>query len=173
MLAVVAVLLGLGFLVASFWWLYARRGRLVSTAPDTYATPPGPTMRLRFPLVLLNTGSLPLVVGDLRVIVSGAHEFHWASVRTKVSPSMDDFVDAATPFAVRPHDAVAIVAEFGQVPPEWRPEPGESYPVVIEAKDERGIWRPVVEFQWWAPNRVDLMAATVAHRNASTGGPLL
>jgi hypothetical protein len=153
--------------------VFLRRGRLVTAAPDTYATPPGPTLRLRFPFVLLNTGAVPIVVADLRLIVDGSHEFHWSSMRKKISPSMDDFVDAAAPFAVKGQDAVQVFAEFGQVPPEWRPEPAKVYPIRLEAKDHHGRWRPVTEFDWWAPIRADLMAATVAHRNASSGGPLL
>lgn len=165
--------LTLVFTVAAFWWVFLRRGRLTTASPDTYATPPGPTLRLRFPFVLLNTGAVPIVVADLRLIVDSAHEFHWASVRKKVSPSMDDFLDAAKPFAVPGRDAVSIVVEFGQVPPEWRPDPGAAYPIRLESKDHQSRWRPVVEFEWWAPIRADLMTATVAHRNASSGGPLL
>jgi hypothetical protein len=165
--------LALAFTVAAFWWIFLRRGTITTAAPDTYATPQGPTLRLRFPFVLLNTGAIPLVVADLRLIVDGVHEFHWSSVRKKISPSMDDFLDAAAPFAVKGRDAVQLFAEFGQVPPEWRPEPGQSYPVKLEAKDQSGHWRQVIEFDWWSPVRVDQMTATVAHRNASAGGPLL
>jgi hypothetical protein len=169
LISVFALLLTL----ATFWWVFLRRGRLVTAAPDTYATPPGPTLRLRFPFVLLNTGAVPIVVADLRLVVDGTHEFHWSSVRSKVSPSMDDFVDAAAPFAVKGRDAVQVFVEFGQVPPEWRPEPAKVYPIRLETKDHQGRWRPVIEFDWWAPIRADLMTATVAHRNASSGGPLL
>jgi hypothetical protein len=166
-------LLTLFFTIAAFWWIFLRPGRLTTAAPDTYATPPGPTLRLRFPFVLLNTGAVPVVVADLRLIVDNAHEFHWSSVRKKISPSMDDFLDAAAPFAVRGRDAVQIFVEFGQVPPEWRPDPGAVYPIRLEAKDQSSRWKMVAEFDWWAPVRADLMTATVAHRNASSGGPLL
>jgi hypothetical protein len=165
--------LALAFTIAAFWWVFLRRGTITSAAPDTYATPPGPTMRLRFPFVLLNTGAITLVVADLRLIVDGVHEFHWSSVRKKIAPSMDDFLDAAAPFAIKGRDVVQLFAEFGQVPPEWRPEIGQSYPVKLEAKDQGGQWRSVVEFEWWAPVREDQINATVAHRNASAGGPLL
>ena len=166
-------LFALVFTIAAFWWVFLRRGRIITAAPDTYATPPGPTLRLRFPFVLLNTGAVPIVVADLRLIVDRVHEFHWSSVRKKVSPSMDDFLDAAAPFAVKGRDAVQVFAEFGQVPPEWRPDPGQAYPVRLEVKDQRGRWAPCVDFEWWAPVRADLMTATVAHRNAAAGGPLL
>ncbi len=166
-------LFALVFTIAAFWWVFLRTGKITTAAPDTYATPPGPTLRLRFPFVLLNTGAVPIVVADLRLIVDRVHEFHWSSVRKKVSPSMDDFIDAAAPFAVKGRDAVQVFAEFGQVPPEWRPDPGQAYPVRLEMKDQSGRWLTVNEFEWWAPVRADLMTATVAHRNASAGGPLL
>ena len=169
----IVTVLALVFTVAAFWWVFLRPGTITSAAPDTYATPPGPTLRLRFPFVLLNTGAVPVVVADLRLIVEGVHEFHWSSVRKKIAPSMDDFLDAAAPFAVKGRDAVQVFAEFGQVPPEWRPEPGQSYPVKLEAKDQSGRWKPVIEFEWWSPVRDDQMNATVAHRNAAAGGPLL
>lgn len=169
----IIAVLALAFSVAAFWWVFLRPGTLTSVAPDTYATPPGPTLRLRFPVVLLNTGALPVVVADLRLIVDGVHEFHWSSVRKKIAPSMDDFLDAAAAFAVRGRDAVQVFAEFGQVPPEWRPEIGKSYPVRLEAKDQRGHWKQVITFEWWAPARDDQINASVAHRNAAAGGPLL
>jgi hypothetical protein len=169
----IVTVLALVFTVAAFWWVFLRPGTITSAAPDTYATPPGPTLRLRFPFVLLNTGAIPVVVADLRLIVEGVHEFHWSSVRKKIAPSMDDFLDAAAPFAVKGRDAVQVFAEFGQVPPEWRPEPGKSYPVKLEAKDQTGRWKQVIEFEWWSPVRDDQLNATVAHRNASAGGPLL
>jgi hypothetical protein len=171
--AVIISVLALALAVAAFWWVFLRRGVIVTPPPDTYAMPPGPTTRLRFPFVLLNTGATPMVVADLRLVVAGSHEFHWSSTRKKISPSMDDFLDAAAPFAIKGRDAVQLFAEFGQVPPEWRPEPGESYPVRLEAKDQTGQWRHVVEFEWWAPVRPDLMDSSVAHRNAAAGGPLL
>jgi hypothetical protein len=169
----IITVLALAFTIAAFWWIFLRSGTITTAAPDTYATPPGPTLRLRFPFVLLNTGAIPVVVADLRLIVDGVHEFHWSSVRKKISPSMDDFLDAAASFAIKGRDAVQLFAEFGQVPPEWRPEPGESYPVKLEAKDQSGRWKQVVEFDWWSPVRVDQMTSNVAHRNAAAGGPLL
>jgi len=170
---IVIPLIALAFTIAVFWWTFLRRGRITTPAPDTYACPPGPTLRLRFPLVLVNSGAVPIVVSDIRLVVDRVHEFHWSSVRKKISPSMDDFLDAAAPFAVTARGFVQMYAEFGQVPPEWRPEPGQAYTVVIEVKNERGRWSPAIEFDCWAPVRADLMTATVAHRNAAAGGPLL
>lgn len=165
--------LALIFTVTAFWWVFMRPGRLSVSPPATYATPPGPTLRLRLPLVLVNRGAMPYVVADLRLVVNGVHAFHWSSVRSKVSPAIDDFVDAAAPFCVKGRDARQVFVEFGQVPPEWRPQPGGSYPVRVEAKNQAGRWRRLVEFEWFAPSKADLMASNVAHRNAASGGPLL
>ena len=53
-IAVVAVL----FTGGSFWWLNARRGRLVAAAPDAYAIAnPSHDLLIRFPLAIFNTGA--------------------------------------------------------------------------------------------------------------------
>jgi hypothetical protein len=54
------------FTVASFWWLNARRGRLESFEPHTYAAAVTPDkVRIRLPLVLYNTRVIPIVVQNL------------------------------------------------------------------------------------------------------------
>lgn len=165
--------LALVFTVAAFWWVFMRPGRLTAPPPRTYATPAGPTLRLRLPLVLVNRGAVPCVVADLRLVVDGAHEFHWSSIRSKISPAIDDFVDAAAPFCVEGRDAHQIFAEFGQVPPEWRPEPGESHRVRVETRTQAGHWRRLVEFDWYAPERAEHFESNIVHRNTAGGGPLL
>jgi hypothetical protein len=56
------------FTVGSFWWLYLRRGKLVVTAPQTYAAfLDERRLILLFPLVFHNTGARDYVVRDLRV----------------------------------------------------------------------------------------------------------
>jgi hypothetical protein len=167
------VLAALGFTLGAFWWMYLRPARLSAVAPSTYAIPAGAVLHLRLPFVFVNDGALPEVVTDLRLRVADDNEFHWTSVRSKVAPSMDDFLDAARPFVVDGRDAVRLVVEFGQVPPEWRPEQGKAYPAVLEGADRSGEWRTLVEFTWFAPARLDQVGAGVAHRNRQGGGPLV
>jgi hypothetical protein len=66
--AAVVAICALIFTVASFWWLNARRGRLKTFEPHTFAAAITPQIvRLRLPLVLYNTGAIPIVVQNLRV----------------------------------------------------------------------------------------------------------
>jgi hypothetical protein len=178
LLLALVVLAALGFTIAAFWWIYLRPGKLTVVAPATYATPKGAVLHLRFPFVFVNDGAVTNVVSDLRLKVAEGgiadrHEFHWTSIRSKVSPSMDDFVDSAAPFVVNGRDARRLVLDFGQVPPEWRPEPGGSYPVRLEASNGQGEWRSLLEFTWFAPERAELLESGVAHRNTRSGGPLV
>jgi hypothetical protein len=173
LLLAVVVLAALGFTVAAFWWIYLRPGKLSVVAPATYATTGGAVLHLRFPFVFVNHGALPHVVSDLRLTVAGSNSFHWTSIRSKVSPAMDDFVDSAAAFIVDGRDARQLCLEFGQVPPEWRPEPGKSYPVSLEARNGQGEWDQLVEFTWFAPDRSDMLETGIAHRNAPSGGPLV
>lgn len=173
LLLAVVVLAALGFTIAAFWWMYLRPGKLTAVAPTTYATTGGANLHLRFPFVFVNEGAAPQVVSDLHLTVAGSNEFHWTAVRSKVSPAMDDFVDSAAAFVVKGREARLLCLEFGQVPPEWRPEPGGSYPIALDARDGQGEWRRLVEFTWYAPQRADQLESGVAHRNASSGGPLV
>jgi hypothetical protein len=55
---------GLGAaILASFWWLYARRGSLEVGQPGAYAF--ASKVRLRLPLAFYNTGARSLIVTDL------------------------------------------------------------------------------------------------------------
>jgi hypothetical protein len=52
---------------ASFWWLNARRGRLVAAPPGAFALAARPKgILLRLPLAIYNTGARALVVSNLR-----------------------------------------------------------------------------------------------------------
>jgi hypothetical protein len=53
--------LALTFTIGSFWWLNARQGRLTSFEPHSFAAVAIPMQsRVRFPLVLYNTGAKPI-----------------------------------------------------------------------------------------------------------------
>jgi hypothetical protein len=53
------------FTVASFWWIWLRRGRLTAVTSSE--------LRIRFPLVIYNTGTRAIVIENLRLVVEG-HE---------------------------------------------------------------------------------------------------
>ncbi len=150
------------FTVASFWWIYLRRGPLKVTTPDTYASAVTESqLRLRFPLVIFNTGAATVVVENLRLVVEG-QELEWITLRRSLRPTSKDVLDFAAPFTIEGRKARELFAEFGEAAPSWRPDLGCSYPMRIERK-VGAQWKPLLEFDWWAPQN-DLEAYT-AHRN--------
>jgi hypothetical protein len=155
------------FTVASFWWIWLRLGRLTVAPPDTYASAvTGAQLRIRFPLVIYNTGARAIIVENLRLVVEG-HDLEWISVRRTIRPMPDDILDFAAPFPIAGREARQIFVEFGEDPPPWRPELGASYAVKIERKiGDR--WKALAEFTWWAPKN-DL-GSYIAHRSPPGAG---
>lgn len=126
---------------------------------------------LRLPLAIRNTGARPLVVANLRAVADGVHDLEWESTHNAIRPSKDDWVDFAAPFTVAGRTAQVVFAVFQQAPARWFPEPLSSTPIKVEWLDDRGHWRVLVSFDWWAPIGEDVMGAYLAHRNAYVGGP--
>ncbi|WP_116998433.1 hypothetical protein [Desertimonas flava] len=155
--------LALVFTVASFWWIYVRRGKLKTFAPNGYGSVfLAKQARLRFPLVLTNTGAPSIAVEDLRAVVDG-NVLEWLTTRATLRPEAGDRLDLAKPFAVAGRSAVQLVPEFGQSG-EGAWQPGDGPCVMRLEWRDRGRWRELLTFQWWPPasNR----GAYIAHRNA-------
>ncbi|MCB0994930.1 MAG: hypothetical protein KDB21_07550 [Acidimicrobiales bacterium] len=147
---VIVPVLALVFTVASFWWIWLRRGRLRVSPPRAFASVTTQALvRIRFALVIHNTGAAPIVIDDLRMRIDG-HDLRWISTRRTLRPDENDREDWAKPIAVAGRVAREVIVEFGESDLHWIPEPGQSYPAVIE-RLTRGKWRSVVEFVWWAP----------------------
>lgn len=157
------------FTVASFWWIWLRRGRLTVAPPHTYSSAVTTTqLRIRFPLVIYNTGARAITVENLRLVIEG-HEFEWISVRRTVRPMPDDVIDFAAPFPVAGREARQIFVEFGEEQPQWRPDIDASYSARIDRK-HGDKWKALAEFTWWAPKN-DL-GSYITHRNASGVGSI-
>jgi hypothetical protein len=157
-LPVVALL----FTVASFWWVYLRRGGLEATSPTTYsAIATDEEVLITLPLVVFNKGAAAIVVEDLRLTVAG-RTLRWRCIRSSVDPAYGDVVDLPAPFAIPGRTAHRVFAEFSESPTRWTPELGRAYDAQVEVRT-RGRWRPLLDFEWWAP-RNDL-DAYVAHGN--------
>lgn len=157
-------LVALAFTMASFWWIYLRRGRLTATESRTYSFAlRGPDLFIRFPLAIFNTGAAAIVVEDLR-LVAGGHNLEWTTLRRTLRPLEDDFLDYAAPFAIGGRQVGQVFAEFGGKDVPWRPEPGGQYPLRIERRVS-GRWKPLLSFAWTAPE-TDLIHYIV-HRNPS------
>ena len=108
------------FTVGSFWWLYARPGRLLMTEVRTFAAliQTGGAV-LRIPVTLYNTGAKPLVVADLRLSLASAGLASMAlaaNFRKSVRTSEDDVDDFTYPFVVPGRSVVTKFVEFGAKP---------------------------------------------------------
>ncbi len=156
--------LALLFTVGSFWWLNARRGRIESYAPQSFAATfmfHTRTTLIRLPLVLYNTGASPLVVQDLRLRFPREDDalagFPWRTSRKSIKPEPDDVEDFPAVFAVPGRTAQQLFIEFGGPFPGVVPR-GRDYLVRVEAKlshkSEPG-WTELVTFT--------LRAGRVAH----------
>lgn len=150
---IVLSIAALSFTLLSFWWLNARRGRMVVATPRTYAYGPRQDgFRVRFPLALFNDGAVALIVTHMRIAISEGEAQAWMTVRPTLRPGGEDDAHAfATPFAVKGRDARELIAEFGSGP-AWRPNPDAKHMVRLEAQiHPSDTWTEIARFIWWAP----------------------
>jgi hypothetical protein len=109
--------LALLFTVGSFWWLQARQGKLRSYPPHSFAFYLVPTkVRLRFPLVLYNTGPKPIVVQNMKLSFSKHPEVKplpWRTSRSHLMPDADDGPQLPAVFSVPGRQAQQYFIEFG------------------------------------------------------------
>lgn len=167
--AVLIAVLALLFTVASFWWLYARRGSLEVGQPGAYAF--ASKVRLRLPLAFYNTGARSLIVTDLQVVLADDPEvlpFRWIATVSQLRPDANNERDFATPFAVAGRATREIVPEFGHNS-GWSPSPGTKHRMRLMAKlhDRGDKWFALTEFDWWAPPPGAEMDRYITYRNAS------
>ncbi|MER7677043.1 hypothetical protein [Streptomyces sp. NPDC096934] len=155
------------FTVASFWWLNARQGRLESWEPLTFSgAVTDAQARLRFPLVLHNTGAKPFIVRDLRLSFhDGALQLAplpWTSSRSHLE-SRDAILPAV--FAVPGRTAEQVFIEFGTSSPRYFVPEARQYRVSIDALlGHRNDWQSLVTFTWHA-DRLVHPSNYIAYRN--------
>lgn len=163
------------FTVASFWWLHARRGCLESYQPHTFAAAITPQLvRLRLPLVLYNTGAVPIVVQDLRLRFSGelssVQPLPWVTSRSQIKPASDEGHAFPAVFSVAGRSAHQIFAEFG-APSLGFTLQARDYPVQIEAKlGHKKEWQPILKFKFQA-GRIAEPSAYITYGNAPEVSP--
>jgi len=118
--SIVIAVCALLFTVGSFWWLYARPGRLLMTEVRTFAALIQTSRAaLRVPVTLYNTGAKPLVAADLRLSLASAGLTSMAlaaNFRRSVRTSEDDVEDFPYPFVVPGRSVVTKFVEFGAKP---------------------------------------------------------
>lgn len=165
-MAVIVAVLALLFTVGSFWWLNARPGRIIGSAPAAFAMVLTPRQsRFRIPLVMYNTGARTLVVESLRLVVSGSQDqpLEWITVRDRLRPQSDELMDFSAPFAIDGRRALRLFVEFGEDPPVWAPPAGSTHEVSIEGRLlGRSAWKSIVRFPLAIPDR-DLGAYITRH----------
>ncbi|NYD52046.1 hypothetical protein BJY14_008029 [Actinomadura luteofluorescens] len=141
--AAVVALGALLFTVLSFWLLNARPGRLKSYEPHTFAAILGSAVRIRLPLVLHNTGALPIIVQNLRLCVPDDAPLLWITTRSQLKPASSDNHQFASVFHVPGRTAKEVFVEFGRDDPLA----AKDYPVRVEVKlAHKDQWQPLVSF---------------------------
>lgn len=110
-------LAALSFTLASFWWLQARRGRLTCFPVQTfsgYLRSDGSALRI--PLAIFNDGAVPLVVTDLRFVLTTPTEermiMHFRTLRTTLQTDPGDVEDFAHPYHVAGRSVDVRMVEF-------------------------------------------------------------
>ncbi|MBN6037752.1 hypothetical protein [Amycolatopsis sp. 195334CR] len=133
--------LALLFTVASFWWIHARRGRMLCYPPLSYAaafTKDRPTITL--PLVIINTGPLPIIVLDFRLLIDSASStkksadnkdsneteeaqsgtsnlpltLSWGAVHEELQPRPDTKIEMPSPFSIEGRGVAERFIEFSR-----------------------------------------------------------
>ncbi|MGP4029169.1 hypothetical protein [Actinomadura sp. 3N407] len=112
--AVIVAMCALAFTVGSFWWLHARRGHLESYEPHSFAASLVGPLRIRVPLVLYNTGPVPIVVQSIRLRVGEEPPLTWITTRSQLRPGKGDEHRFAAPFPVLGRSAQQVFVEFGR-----------------------------------------------------------
>lgn len=155
--SLVISVLALLFTTFSFWWINARRGRLKSFEPHSFAAAAtSSTLLLRFPLVIHNTGAKPIVIQNLRLVLPGKRSplttVPWRTARSQLKPDGNDGHAFPAVFSVSGRSAPQYFLEFGHPLPGYKLEP-RDYKVRIEVKlGDRLRWKRLLRFTLRASN---------------------
>jgi hypothetical protein len=157
------------FTVASFWWLYARRGSITATRPLAYAFVGQRKLRLRLPFAFFNDGAKALVVVDLRLVLDdepGQPKLRWKTTRDRLRPESDDGFAFPVPFSIMGRSTREVIAEFGpEGDLDWSPRAGVSHRLRLQGQiHPESEWIDLAVFDWFAPPE-ESRAAYIAHRN--------
>ena len=154
-------LVALAFAIGSAWWMYVKRGRIRATKPPHFALlHNGTVFFIRVPLAIRNTGGRTLVVQDMRLWLPESPQvlaIPWRRTVETLLPVSTEPTRDPVPFAVKGHDAVASVAEFGPPFPGFNlhsPNPLLRVEVMLADRLE---WETMMNFRLELPvDEVDL-----------------
>ena len=136
--ALTVSIIALVFTIASFWWINARRGKLKSFEPLSFAA----LIRskdsiFRLPLILYNTGAKAIVIQNFRMSFPNEKDiispFVWRTTRSALQPHANEETNLPAGFSVPGRTAQQVFLEVGGIFPNSAPEP-RAYDVTIEAK---------------------------------------
>jgi hypothetical protein len=166
--------LALLFTIGSFWWINARQGKLRSFPPHSFAF--GGDTRvvvLRLPLVLHNTGPIPIIVQDMRLSFpkgTGSDPLPWRASNSQIKPDTNDGRQLPAVFSVPGRQAQQHFIEFGIQ--STNPLPGvdlkaQEYRVSVEVlQGHERKWRPLVSFPLQAKD-IKLPDRYIAYSNSA------
>jgi hypothetical protein len=167
--------LALAFTIGAFWWLNARQGRLKSFEPHSFAAwcgfqEAGLVVLLRLPLVLYNTGAIPIVVQDIRLSLPrephSTLPLRWRTTRSQIMPKDSDAPELAAVFSVPGRTAQQMFIEFGGTFPGLVPE-ARDYQALIEIKlGHRKKWKHIIQFSLRA-GHITSIDHYITYRNAA------
>lgn len=140
------------FTIASFWWLQARRGKLIMSGVPAFSGYIASDARLdiRLPVVLYNTGARTRLVDELRLVFPSWAESHadWQTFHPTLGPRSDgtDTDDFAGPCPIDGRRAVARFVEFTLRLKGELPEPKSTQCRVEARLDGSMSWSPLGSF---------------------------
>jgi hypothetical protein len=158
--------LALAFTIGTFWWLNARQGRLISFEPHSFAAIAKGQSKVCFPLVLYNTGAIPIVVQDMRLAFPGTPSrfLPWSTTRSQLMAASDDGTDLPAVFSIPSRTAQQKFIEFGG--PFDGGVPARDCRVQIDVKlGHRSGWEHLITFTFWA-TRMEHPHAYIAYHNS-------
>lgn len=150
--AVVAIA-ALLFTVGSFWWIQARRGKLLSFPPSTFAgCLEADSAVIRLPLSIFNDGAVPIVVTDLRLrlvpLKGDTLLLHCRSFRKSVQPVANDVEDFAHPWCVPGRAVVSKHVEFASLASPASLLAGTPVTAIVDCqRDQDHEWIELLQFE--------------------------
>jgi hypothetical protein len=148
--AAVATAVAVILAAATFWWVNLRRGRLKSFSVRSFAAAAnGQQNLLCLPLVIYNTGALPIVVQDLRLRLVGPDVvFWWGNLRDRLPPGDDDKLKKLPAvFAINGRTFEQLYAEFHNRQFDLRPNLEDQLVIVEALTPHHKEWRQLVQFK--------------------------
>lgn len=145
--AIIISVSALGFTIFSFWWMNWRKGKIeLSSNLRTYAAcANGNKLLIELPLILHNTGAIPLVVENMRLHLPAIkenekHLFFNATV-SKLGTDTDRAF--AKPFSIHGGNVIELICEFQNTSTKFCFEEGDYNFEVQALLGNAGKWKTI------------------------------